>query len=168
MKKWIYQNVNTLTLITFIFLISGLLLKWTDVQSFSNAFLIIATLIAMMPIALKAWQSLMLKVFSIELLVTLAVIGALYIHEYTESAVVTFLFLFGSYLEARTLKITRNSISKLVDMAPQDANRLRDGEIEKSILTILILVTQSSYILAGLCQWMVISLKERLILLKHP
>lgn len=131
MKKWIYQNVNTLTLITFIFLMSGLLLKWTDVQGFSNAFLIIATLIAMMPIALKAWQSLVLKVFSIELLVTLAVIGALYIHEYTESAVVTFLFLFGSYLEARTLKITRNSISKLVDMAPQDANRLRDGEIEK-------------------------------------
>ena len=51
-----------------------------------------------------------MKAFSIELLVTIAVIGALYIEEYTESAVVTFLFLFGDYLEARTLEKTRSSL----------------------------------------------------------
>ena len=37
-----------------------------------------------------------MKAFSIELIVTIAVIGALFIGEYAESAAVTFLFLFGA------------------------------------------------------------------------
>lgn len=69
----------------------------------------------------------MMKAFSIEMLVTIAVIGALFIGEYVESAVVTFLFLFGDYLEARTLEKTRSSLKSLVDMAPQEATIIRDG-----------------------------------------
>src|SRR5699024_10320024 len=38
--------------------------------------------------------------------VTIAVIGAFLIQNYEESAIVTFLFLFGSWLEARTLNST--------------------------------------------------------------
>lgn len=132
MKRFIYQHVNQFTLVTFIFLISGLVLKWTAYNTLSNSLLILATLIAMIPIVLKAYQSLKLKVFSIELLVTIAVIGALIIQEYTESSIVTFLFLFGSYLEARTLKVTRHSISQLIEMSPKEAIRInKDGEREK-------------------------------------
>lgn len=50
---------------------------------------------------------------------TIAVIGALFIREYTESSVVTFLFLFGDFLEARTLEKTRSSLRSLIDMAPR-------------------------------------------------
>lgn len=88
---------------------------------------ILATLVASFPIVLKAWQSLRMKVFSIEFLVSMAVVGALYIHEFTESSVVTFLFLFGDYLEARTLEKTRSSLKGLVEMAPKDAMVIRDG-----------------------------------------
>src|SRR5699024_6089142 len=66
-----------------------------------------------------------MKAFSIELLVTIAVIGALFIQEFTESAVVTFLFLLGDYLETRTLEKTRSSLKNLVDMAPQEATVIR-------------------------------------------
>ncbi|MFA7660071.1 MAG: cation-translocating P-type ATPase, partial [Anaerovoracaceae bacterium] len=90
--------------------------------------LIAATVIAIVPIAIRAFQALRLKAFSIELLVTIAVVGALYIHEYVESSVVTFLFMFGAYLEARTLEKTRSSLKALVDMAPQEANVIREGE----------------------------------------
>src|SRR5699024_7175243 len=76
----------------------------------------------------KAYQALRFKAFSIELLVTIAVIGALIIGEYVESAVVTFLFLFGDFLEGRTLAKTRSSLKELTDMAPQEANVIRDGE----------------------------------------
>jgi ATPase, P-type (transporting), HAD superfamily, subfamily IC len=69
-----------------------------------------------------------MRAFSIELLVTIAVIGALYIREYTESSVVTFLFLFGAYLEARTLEKTRSSLRALIDMAPQEAVVFREGK----------------------------------------
>ncbi|UXS67430.1 cation-translocating P-type ATPase [Staphylococcus chromogenes] len=132
MKRFIYQHVNSITGITFLFLVTGLILKWFSMTNLSQIFLIIATLIAMVPITLKAYQSVRAKLFSIELLVTIAVIGALWIQEYTESSIVTFLFLFGSYLEARTLKITRKSISDLVDAAPKEAVRIKDnGETEK-------------------------------------
>src|SRR5699024_6609563 len=69
-----------------------------------------------------------MRVFSIELLVMLAVIGALFIGEYVESAVVTFLLLFGAFLEARTLEKTRSSLRELTDMAPDEAGVLRDGK----------------------------------------
>jgi Cd2+/Zn2+-exporting ATPase len=90
--------------------------------------LITASFVAGIPIAVKAIQALRMKAFSIDLLVTIAVIGALIIGEYTESAVVTFLFLFGDYLEARTLRKTKASLKSLMDMAPLEAIVLRDGE----------------------------------------
>ena len=69
-----------------------------------------------------------LKTFSIELLVSIAIIGAIYIQEFTESSVVSFLFLLGDYLEARTLEKTRSSLKTLIDMAPQEATVVRDGQ----------------------------------------
>ena len=89
--------------------------------------LILATIIAGYPIIKKAWQSIRMKAFSIELLVTIAVIGALFIGEYVESAAVTFLFLFGAYLEAHTLEKTRSALKSLMDMAPLEAKVIRDG-----------------------------------------
>lgn len=89
-----------------------------------DRFLIADTMVAIWPVVIKAWQALMVKTFAIELLVTIAVIGALIIGEYVESSVVLFLFLFGSYLEKRTLEKTRSSIKELTDLAPQEAIRL--------------------------------------------
>src|SRR5690554_719731 len=68
-----------------------------------------------------------MKAFSIDLLVTIAVIGAMIIGEYVEAAVVSFLFLFGDYLEGRTLMKTRASLKSLMDMAPLEATVLKDG-----------------------------------------
>src|SRR5690606_26606700 len=92
-----------------------------------NSLLILASTIAGLPIAIKAMGALRLRAFSIELLVTIAVVGALIIGEYTEAAVVSFLFLFGDYLEGRTLNKTRASLRSLVDMAPLEATVLKDG-----------------------------------------
>ena len=92
-----------------------------------SVLLIIASVVAGAPIMLKAFQALRMKVFSIDLLVSIAVIGAMIIGEYTEAAVVTFLFLLGDYLEGRSLRKTRASLHSLVDMAPLEALVLRDG-----------------------------------------
>lgn len=93
----------------------------------SNTFLITASMLAGYPTFLKAWKAARLKMFSIELLVTIAVIGALIIGEYMESAAVTFLFLFGAFLEGRSLEKARASIKSLMDMAPLEATVLRNG-----------------------------------------
>src|SRR5690606_36029826 len=74
------------------------------------------------------FQAVRMKVFSIDLLVTIAVIGALISGEYVESAVVTFLFLFGAYLEARTLEKARASLKSLMKMVPLEATVVKDGK----------------------------------------
>ena len=124
MLKWILAQEKPITWGAGLLIVLGLALRYVDLAAYGDAALIIATLIAVAPISIKALQALRYKTFSIELLVTIAVVGALYIGEYIESSVVTFLFLFGSYLEARTLDKTRSSIRELTDMAPQEANLL--------------------------------------------
>lgn len=90
--------------------------------------LIATSVLAGFPILVRAIQALRMRAFSIDLLVSIAVIGALIIGEYVESAVVSFLFLFGAWLEARSLERTRASLRELIDLAPTLATVLRDGE----------------------------------------
>ncbi|GAB1475784.1 heavy metal translocating P-type ATPase [Bacillota bacterium] len=121
-----YRNKITAAAGTLIAL--GYILNFAGYTEIKNIALIIATIIAGTPIATNAFQALRMRMFSIELLVTIAVIGALFIGEYTESSVVTFLFLFGAFLEARTLEKTRSSLKELLEMAPQEATVVRGGE----------------------------------------
>ncbi len=94
--------------------------------------LVLASIIGALPIAFQAYQALKNKIVSIELLVTIAVIGAFLIGEYHESSIVTFLFLFGAYLERRTIEKTRQSVRDLTQMAPQTALLLDDeNEVEE-------------------------------------
>ncbi|MGE5589517.1 MAG: heavy metal translocating P-type ATPase [Bacillota bacterium] len=87
-----------------------------------------AAVVAGLPIAHRAVHSLRYKVIGIELLVTVATVGALMIGEYWEAAAVTFLFQLGGTLEAYTLGKTRSSLQKLMSLAPDRAVVRRDGE----------------------------------------
>ncbi|CAM4098672.1 heavy metal translocating P-type ATPase [Lederbergia lenta] len=122
------QRQAWLAMVTGSLLAAALTLHLTGFGQYKGVLLIISTIFAGLPIIMRAVQSIRMKAFSIELLVSIAIIGALFIGEYIESAVVSFLFLFGSYLEARTLEKTRTSLRTLIDMAPQEATILRNGE----------------------------------------
>lgn len=87
----------------------------------SQILLAAAALVAVIPIAYRAWQAVRFRAFSIELLVTVAVVGALIIGEVVEAAVVSFLFLFGAFLEARSLARTRSYLEGLIDLSPTTA-----------------------------------------------
>jgi len=94
---------------------------------------LVATVLAGLPILFKALTGLRMKTVGIELLLSIAVIGALYIGEYSEAAIVTFLFQFGTYLEQRTLNKTKSAIRTLTEMAPATAWRLdSSGAVEIS------------------------------------
>jgi hypothetical protein len=105
-NKYINKYVNQITAISGILIALGIVFIVTGYESYKDLALIGATIIGIIPIAIRAFQALRMKVFSIELLVTIAVVGALYLNEFVESSVVSFLFLFGAYLEARTLEKT--------------------------------------------------------------
>ena len=100
-------------------------LGWRAVHNIS---MLAAALIAGWDIAARAFVSLRNRHISIELLVTIATLGALWIGEYWEAAAVTFLFIFGAYLEARTLSQTRKVLSGLLDLTPTTAIVVRDGK----------------------------------------
>lgn len=122
MQRMILSNKNSITLASAILIISGFIAYY----GFSNHLIfettfIIASIIGVAPIAIQAYQALKVKVVSIDVLVTIAVIGAFIIQNYEESAIVTFLFLFGSCLEQRTLNRTRSAIKELTEMAPEVA-----------------------------------------------
>lgn len=133
MQKWLMKNRNRLTAITGILIVLAFAAKWLfKSETAESGLLLVASLIGGFPIAASAWQALKVKVISIDLLVTLAILGAFVIQEFEESAIVAFLFLFGAYLEQRTLAKTRSAIKKLVEMVPETALRqTADGDFEE-------------------------------------
>lgn len=133
MQKWLMKNRNRLTAITGILIVLAFAAKWLfKSETAESGLLLAASLIGGFPIAATAWQALKVKVISIDLLVTLAILGAFVIQEFEESAIVAFLFLFGAYLEQRTLAKTRSAIKKLVGMVPETALRqTADGDFEE-------------------------------------
>jgi len=135
-EEMVYKILRKKHLIT---LISGILIVMSfisknlvDHEKLESILLICASLLGLLPIMIQAFQALKIKVVSIELLVTIAVIGALIISNFEESAIVTFLFLFGAYLEQRTLSKTHSAIKELIEMAPESAWRLTEtGDYEE-------------------------------------
>ncbi|ESV55713.1 HAD family hydrolase [Streptococcus agalactiae LMG 14747] len=93
--------------------------------------LILASILGAAPIIIQAYESLKIKVISIDILVSIAIIGALFIRNYEESAIVSFLFLLGAFLEQRTLGKTRSAIKELLELAPSQATIIHDnGDLE--------------------------------------
>lgn len=127
-QRFILGSKTKISLLSFILIVTGFISHYAfNYELLTEITFIIASVIGVIPIAIQAYQSLRVKVISIDLLVTIAVIGAFIIANYEESAIVTFLFLFGSFLEQRTLNKTRKAIKELTEMAPSVANLLNSN-----------------------------------------
>lgn len=88
--------------------------------------MLIVGFMGLFPILMTAISSLKIKLISIDVLVSLAVIGAFIIGEFNEAAIVTWLFAAGDVLEELTLKKTRQAVSDLTKIAPRTAWVLHD------------------------------------------
>lgn len=133
MQKFILSQKKLITLLSGVLIVTGFFSRFVLGNiAVLEVTLIIASVIGIAPIAIQAYQALKVKVISIDVLVTIAVIGAVLIQNYEESAIVTFLFLFGHFLEQRTLNQTRSAIKELTEMAPESALvQLANGEFEE-------------------------------------
>lgn len=109
---------------------SWLVGRLTSADAAADGLMVAAALVAGYRIAVSAVQALRIRMISIDLLVVVAAVGAMFIDNYWESAAVTFLFALGKALEKATLNRTRRALSDLVDSAPETATILRDGEPE--------------------------------------
>ncbi len=99
-----------------------------DAFTLADLLMLTAAVVAGHRIVISAVRALLIKVIGIDLLVSVAAIGAVVIGNFWESAAVTFLFAIGHALEAATLNKTRSALAELVAVAPTTAIVLRDGE----------------------------------------
>ena len=88
--------------------------------------MLVVGIIGVIPIVLTAISSIKVKLISIDVLVSLAVLGAFIIGEFNEAAIVTWLFMLGDFLEEVTLKKTPSAISDLTKIAPTTALVMQD------------------------------------------
>jgi Cd2+/Zn2+-exporting ATPase len=77
--------------------------------------------------ARRAVTALRTRTVDINVLMVIAVAGALALGEWSEASSVVFLFALAQWLEARTLERARQAIRALVDLTPRDAIVKRDG-----------------------------------------
>ena len=133
MQKFILRKKNHIALISAFLIVIGFINEMVfNNEAVATWALAIASILGVAPIAIQAYQALKVKVVSIDVLVTIAVAGAFFIKNFEESAIVTFLFLFGAFLEQRTLNKTRSAIKELTEMAPESAlKKMENGEFSE-------------------------------------
>lgn len=111
----------------------GLILNWIDTaQLVQNILFGISIILAgslVLPKTLRA-----IKSFSLDMnvLMTIAVLGAVCIKEYSEAASVVFLFSLAELLEAMSVERARKAIKEVLKITPKEATLiLSDGKTEK-------------------------------------
>ena len=111
----------------------GAVLEWGVTTTWSPwlatvAFAVAAALAVKVP-AQHAWRSLQRRVLDINVLMVIAVVGAIGLGEWFEAAMVVWLFGISEWLEALSLARARRAIRDMMSVAPTDALVRRDGAI---------------------------------------
>jgi Cd2+/Zn2+-exporting ATPase len=129
--QFLWQRRETqLALFGFLLILPAALL--TEVLGLRHPLLDLASvgalLVAGLPVARSAWRSLWLnREININVLMTIAGIGAVFIGEYTEAGLVMVLFALGEALEGYTGQRARDAIRSLMQLAPHEATLLRQS-----------------------------------------
>ncbi|PYI57121.1 heavy metal translocating P-type ATPase [Paenibacillus flagellatus] len=124
---------KTWTVLSGVFLLFGFLGTFGSVSSEFQTFLYAASILTggFKP-ARSAYHALRSKSLDMNVLMTVAAIGAVCIGEWLEGATVVWLFALGNMLQNRSMEKTRNSIRSLMNRAPAEAwVRQRDGGLRR-------------------------------------
>lgn len=89
-----------------------------------------AMLISGYQVFLKGFRNLLKFNFTIDTLMTIALVGAVAIGEWKEGTLVALLFGLNEYLEGLGMDKARRSMEKLLDLAPKTATVITDGAVK--------------------------------------
>ncbi|HKP29127.1 MAG TPA: heavy metal translocating P-type ATPase [Gemmatimonadales bacterium] len=93
--------------------------------------LFLSALVGSIYVVPRAIRALRVGSLDINILVTLASIGAMILGEWSEAAAVMFLFAIAQLLETWAMGRARRAIQALMQLAPSEATVLRDGQLAK-------------------------------------
>ena len=105
---------------------------FTSFPAWAAPVFIVASVVGAVFPAQRAWQSLKRRSLDINVLMVIAVAGAIAIKQYEEAARVVSLFAAAQWLEAQSLDRARQAIGKLLDLAPSVV-LIRDDQGEREI-----------------------------------
>ena len=105
---------------------------FTPFPEWTAPLFIAATVVGAVFPAQRAWQSIQKRSLDINVLMVIAVAGAIAIDQYEEAAMVVSLFAAAQWLEAQSLDRARRAIGKLLDLAVTDVV-VRDERGERAI-----------------------------------
>jgi Cd2+/Zn2+-exporting ATPase len=132
-QKW-WQNSRLIaTVISGILLVILTILEWVGFQEYTLVpFYIVTLVIGGYHTAKSGYYSLRSLTFDMNFLMSVAIIGAAAIGQWSEAATVVFLFSLGNTLQAYTMDKTRQSIRALMELSPSDA-LVRRNNIEQRL-----------------------------------
>lgn len=131
-KRWFQTAKGKLVVFTAALLGLAWILKFAASETVGNWAFIAACIIGVAPVARRAFAALRLgQAFTIEMLMTIAAIGALFIGAAEEAALVVFLFAVGEVLEGVAADKARDSIRALADLVPKIAYIEENGSIRE-------------------------------------
>jgi len=147
-RKWFLENRSLI-----LSLVAGfsLLVGWTCEHFFgfpyqiSLALFLITYILAGWDTAIHAWYALRARSFDTDILMIAAALGAAFLGEFAEGALLLFLFSLGHAMEGRILDQARNAIRAMTDMAPKTALIQRgdlviEVPVEEVVLNDLVIV----------------------------
>ncbi|WP_136484345.1 zinc/cadmium/mercury/lead-transporting ATPase [Vibrio sp. H11] len=126
-NTWLQPDTGRIVMLVLMMLIAAGVQWW---QPETGGWLFAATcLVGLVPIATKAWRLMRSGTpFAIETLMTVAALGALYLGETAEAAMVLLLFLIGERLEGFAASRARSGVQALMALVPETAVCLRSGQ----------------------------------------
>ncbi|OAT82931.1 hypothetical protein A6M21_08480 [Desulfotomaculum copahuensis] len=117
-----------LTVLCGVFLGAGFIFSLTELPAaYSIGLYLLAIISGGLYTAISGWRAIKSLSPDMNFLMTVAVIGAAAIGQWSEGATVVFLFSLGNLLQSYTMEKTRRSIRELMDLSPREALVRRGG-----------------------------------------
>ncbi len=114
-----------------VFIVGGCVLEWLAIRpAWATPIFIAAAIVGSIFPARRALASIRRGALDINVLMVIAVVGALLIDQVEEAAMVVLLFSFSQWLEVQTLDRARRAIARLLDLAPPRVLLRRDDRDE--------------------------------------
>jgi Cd2+/Zn2+-exporting ATPase len=125
---WWKNKKAIVTSVSGIFLLFGFLFAWLGMSKYIVIPLYIAVIVIGGAVFAKAgFYSLKALTLDMNILMSIAALGAVLIGEWQEGATVVFLFSLGNVLQGYAMDTTRNRIRGLMELSPEDALVVREG-----------------------------------------
>ncbi|MCZ7583342.1 MAG: heavy metal translocating P-type ATPase [Deltaproteobacteria bacterium] len=146
---WFRHKLLVFTIVSGLFTAAGIFHEKLHLQdAMTFPLYLVAMLTGGWRIAIKGYQEIRHRSLGMNFLMTVAVVGAAAIGEWSKGAMVVFLFAVANLLESYSMDRARRAIRSLMDLTPPDALVVRDG-LEKRMRVDEVLVNDTVIIRPG-------------------